>query len=346
MVITEKESFTASTHCHICDEVLNGEKVRDHDHLTGKYRSAAHNECNLAFKLPNFVPIVFHNLSKYDAHLFVKELGFGEGKLNCIPSTDKTYISFSKKVDKTLEMRSIDSCRFMPNSFKTLAENLTTGKFKATQKCFGERSELMIRKGVYPYDYMDGPAKLEETQLPPKEKFFNKLNGIDISDEDFAHAQQVFKEFSCQTLRDYHNLYLDNDGAILEDVFENFRDICMVNYKLDPAHYFTAPGLAYNAALKFTRVRLELLSDPDMLMMFENATRGGVAMISHRYGKANNPYMTNYHAAQPIKYLAYLDANNLYGWDMAEPLPTGDFEWMKPDEIDQILEYPDDHIYA
>ncbi|VDI82633.1 Hypothetical predicted protein [Mytilus galloprovincialis] len=141
--------------------------------------------------------------------LFVKELGFG--KLNCIPSTDETYISFSKKVEKTLEMRFIDSCRFMPNSLKTLAGNFTTGKFKATQKCFSERSELMIRKGVYPYDYMDGSSKLEETQLPPKEDFFNKLNGTDISDDDYEHAQRVFKEFSCQTKQDFHNLYLESD---------------------------------------------------------------------------------------------------------------------------------------
>ena len=97
-------------------------------------------------------------------------------------------------------------------------------------------------------------------------------------------------------MRDYHNLYLESDVVILEDVFEDFRDTCMANYELDPEHHFTAPGLSYDAALKFTGVRLELLPDPDMLMMFEGATRGGVAMISHRHGKANNPYMADYDA--------------------------------------------------
>ncbi|VDI35302.1 Hypothetical predicted protein [Mytilus galloprovincialis] len=108
----------------------------------------------------------------------------------------------------------------------------------------------------------------------------------------------------------------------------------------------TSPGISYDAMLKCTGVRLELLSDPDMLMMFENATRGGVAMISHRHGKANNPYMKNFDSSQSTKYLTYLDANNLYGWAMVQSLPTGDFEWVEPEEIEEILDYPDDHEYG
>lgn len=169
----------------------------------------------------------------------------------------------------------------MPNSLEVLAGNLTKDKFNATQKCFGDRSELMLRKRGYPYDYMDGPTKLEETQLPLKEEFYSKLQDAHITDEQYAHAQRVFKAFSCQNMLDYHNLYLESDVAILEDVFEDFGDMCIKHYKLDPAHYFTSPGLAYDAALKFTGVRLELLSDPDMLLMFENTTSRGVAMIFH-----------------------------------------------------------------
>ncbi|VDI52955.1 Hypothetical predicted protein [Mytilus galloprovincialis] len=205
---------------------------------------------------------------------------------------------------------------------------------------------MMIRKGVYPYDYTDGPAKLEETQLPSKEDFFSTLTGDHISDEDYAHAQRVWKAFECKTMRDYHNLYLESDVAILEDIFEDFRNICLKHYGLDPAHYFTSPGLAYDAALKTTGVRLELLSDPDMLLMLERGTRGGVAMISHRHSKANNPYMANYDSTQQTKYLTYLDANNLYGWAMSQPLPTGDFEWVEPEEIDGILSYSDDNEYG
>ena len=114
------------------------------------------------------------------------------------------------------------------------------------------------QEGVYPYDYMDGPTKLGETQLPPKEEFFSRLYDMHISDEEYEHAQWAFEEFSCQTMRDYHNLYLESDVAILEDVFEDFRDTCMANFKMDPAHYFTSPGLSYDAAQKFIGVRLEL----------------------------------------------------------------------------------------
>ena len=109
-----------------------------------------------------------------------------------------------------------------------------------------------------------------------------------------------------KTLKDYHNLYNQVDVLLLADVFENFRDICMKNYKLDPAHYYTAPGLAWDAALKITKVELELLSDIDMLLMVEKGIRGGVSMISIRYGKSNNKYMGDvFVASEPSKYIAY-----------------------------------------
>ena len=119
------------------------------------------------------------------------------------------------------------------------------------------------------------------------------------------------------------------------DVFENFRDICIKNHNLDPAHYYTAPGLAWDAALKLTEVELELLSDMDKLLMVEKGIRGGVSMISNRYGKANNKYMgKSFKDLEPSKYIAYLDANNLYGWAMSKPLPTHGFKWMKVSELE------------
>ena len=136
-------------------------------------------------------------------------------------------------------------------------------------------------------------------------------------------------------LEDYHNLYNKADVLLLSDVFENFRNICCKNYNLDPAHHFTAPGLAWDAALKVIEVELELLSDPDMLLMIEKGIRGGVSMISNRYGKSNNRYMgDSYDASKPTTYITYLDANNLYGWAMSKPLPTHGFKWMEPNELE------------
>ena len=138
-----------------------------------------------------------------------------------------------------------------------------------------------------------------------------------------------------KTLRDYHKLYNKVDVLLLADVFENFRDICIKNYKLDPAHYYTAPGLAWDAALKVTGVNLDLLLDIDMLLMVEKGIRGGVSMISNRYGKANNKYMGDkFNSNEPSKYIQYLDANNLYGWAMSKPLPTHGFKWMNVDELE------------
>jgi len=117
-----------------------------------------------------------------------------------------------------------------------------------------------------------------------------------------------------KSFREYHDLYLKTDVLLLADVFENFRDICMNNYDLDPAWYYMAPGLVWDACLKKTGVQLELLSDPDMLLMFERGIRGGVSMISKRYAKANNKYIgEKFDPNEKSKFIQYLDANNVYG---------------------------------
>ena len=152
-------------------------------------------------------------------------------------------------------------------------------------------------------------------------------------------------------MRGYHDLYLESDVLLLADVFENFRNVCLKNYKLDPAWYYTSPGIAWDAALKMTGVELELLTDPDMLLMIEKGVRGGISMISKRHGKANNKYMgEEYDPSQPSKYITYLDANNLYGWAMSKPLPISNFKWMKnlnnwrnrPCILEVDLEYPEE----
>ena len=211
-----------------------------------------------------------------------------------------------------------------------------------------------MRKGVYPYDYMNCFEKFNDTELPTKELFYNKLNDTHISDDDYQHAQNIWKQFNMKTMKEYHDLYLKLDVLLLADVCENFRKVCLKNYKLDPAYYYTAPGIAWDACLKITKIKLELFSDEekhkDMFLMIEKGIRGGVSTISTRYAKANNKYMDNYDKSKLSKYLIYLDANNLYGWGMSQNLPTHDFEYMtkKNDKIwkdipcilEVDLEYP------
>ena len=232
-----------------------------------------------------------------------------------------------------LNNRFIDSFKFMSCGLDSLVKNLTgngtdDSRILHTKNRFQEKTPLCLRKGVYPYDYMDSPERLLETQLPPKSAFYSKLNNKDITDEDYNHAQKIWKQFEMTTMKNYHDLYLELDVLLLADVFENFREVCLDNYKLDPAWYLTAPGLSWDAMLRVTGIKLELLTDPDMLMMVENGTRGGVSMISNRYSEANNKYMDSYDDAKPSKYIQYLDANNLYGWAMSEKMPYKDFRWV------------------
>ena len=223
----------------------------------------------------------------------------------------------------------------MASSLDALLKNLNKDQCKNLNKFYSDKQfDLLLRKGVYPYDYMDSIERLSETELPPKSAFYSKLNDTDISDEDYAHAQTVWKEFGFKMNREYHDLYNVSDVLLLADVFENFRDVCMHNYKLDPAWYYTSPGLAWDAALKLTAIDLELLSDYDMILMIKQGIRGGVSTISNRYSKANNKYMEEaFDSNKPSSFITYLDANNLYGWAMSKPLPTHGFKWMHKDEL-------------
>ena len=212
----------------------------------------------------------------------------------------------------------------MNESLEKLVNNLSKDAFNNVKRYYAEdKLDLLTRKCIYPYEYMNSSEKLKETQLTPKKAFYSRLNNEGISDKNYTYAREVWKTFDMKNLEDYHNLYNRVDVLLLADVFEKFRNICIKNYNLDPAHYYTAPGLAWDAALKLTEVELELLSDPDMLLMVEKDIRGGVSMISNRYGKSNNRYMGNrYDASKPTKYTTNSDANNLYGWAMSKPLPS------------------------
>ena len=351
----EEKDFREAKCCSICEEELGNDRVRDHCHITGKYRGAAHNSCNLNCRLPRIIPVVFHNLQSYDAHLFIKKIGNLKGEFKCIPNTEEKYMSFSKNItvgnyfdrkknilrNINFEIRFIDSLKFLNSSLDKLAKNLEEKDFHSVKQKFQHNTELLTKKGVYPYDYVNDLSKMLETQLPSKEKFYSKLNDEILSDDDYQHAINVWSTFNCKTIRDYHDLYLKTDVLLLADVFEKFRNTCLEHYQLDPAYYYTIPHLAWNACLKLTGQQLELLHDYDMLMFFERGIRGGMTHISKRYAEANNPYMKNYNPKEPTKYIQYLDANNLYGWAMSQPLPTHGFKWVKnitKEKVFSILE--------
>ena len=138
---------------------------------------------------------------------------------------------------------------------------------------------------------MDSWERFNETSLPDKEAFYISLNMEDIIDVDHRHAKRVLKSLNNKNLGDYHDLYVQSDTLLLADVFENFRNTSIKVYELDPAHFLSAPGLAWQACLKKTEMKLELLTDVDMLLMVEKGIRSGICHAILRYAKANNKYM-------------------------------------------------------
>ena len=176
---------------------------------------------------------------------------------------------------------------------------------------------------------MDSWERFDEILLPDKEAFYSNLNMKDITDVDYRHAKRVFKNLSNKNLGDYHDLYLQSDTLLLADVFENLKNMCIKVYELNPAHFLSAPGLAWQACLKKTEVELELLTDVDMLLIVEKGIRGGICHTIHRYAKGNNKYTKNYDENEESSFLESLDRNCLYGWAMSKSLPVNGFDWIE-----------------
>ena len=303
--------------CYICKKEFNKndkkqQKVRDHCHYTGKYRGAAHNICNLRYKVPKEIPVVFHNGSTYDYHFIIKELVKEfEGNFECLGENTEKYITFSvplkekienKNIEITYNIKFIDSYRFMSSSLSKLVDNLSEGihnnkcadcescldyvpstkNEKLIFKCFNceqyykrkinkdliktfvstyefcnkdlNKFILLLRKGVYPYEYMDSWERFNKTSLPRKEDFYSNLSMENIDDIDYRHGKNVFKRFELENLDQYHDLYVQSDTLLLAGAFENFRDMCIKEYELDPAHFLSLPGLAWQACLKKTNI--------------------------------------------------------------------------------------------
>ena len=297
----EEDNYNKENICYICKKEFNNDKVRDQCHFTGKYRGAAHNTCNLRYKIPKNIPVIFHNGSTYDYHFIIKELANEfEGNFECLGENTKKYITFPVPIKKRIENKDIeinykitfiDSFRFMATSLSKLVDNLTEGIHndkcikcksnfcymkvmdkKLIFRCFdckkNYRKEInkelierlastykfcnndvnkfimLLRKGVYPYEYMDGWDKFNEKSIPCKESFYSSLILENITEVDYIHAKNVFKTFNLNNLGDYHDLYVRSDTLLLADVFENFRNACLSNYELDPAHFVSLPGLA------------------------------------------------------------------------------------------------------
>ena len=233
---------------------------------------------------------------------------------------------------RTINEKLIYKCIDCEKEYEKEFNNELIRRFANTYKfCDNDLDEfiMLLRKGVYPYEYIDEWDKFHEKVLPGKESFYSNLTLENISEIDYAHANNVFKKFNINNLGEYHDLYVKSDTLLLADIFKNFRQTCLKNYELDPAHFVSLPRLAWQACLKKTNVELELLTDYDMLLMVEEEIKGGICHAVQRYAHANNKYMNDYDKKKKPSYIQYLDANNLYGKAMTVKLPVRGFKWME-----------------
>lgn len=218
--------FKNSTKCHICEKPFTDDdedRVRDHCHLTGLYRGAAHMSCNINYKIPNFIPVVAHNLSNFDRKFILQKLHNNlEGEIKILPANMEKYKSFTKTLTfeiekndtfckKTINLKFIDSLNFLMFSLEKLASYLSI--YNITEYMFSnlhsaDDMRLLFKKGVFPYDYVNSFEGLEEKKLPSINYFYNKLKNAHISEGEFFHAQKVWQTFNCKTILDYSSIYV------------------------------------------------------------------------------------------------------------------------------------------
>ncbi|XP_066596509.1 uncharacterized protein [Prorops nasuta] len=295
------QKFVKASFCYICEKPfsVNDVKVRDHDHITGLFRGAAHNSCNINYKLKLNIPVIFHNLSNYDAHFLIRDITNSfEGDVKVIPLNMEKYMTIIKFIkNSNIKFIFLDSFRFLNFSLEKLANYVDQNNFTCLKLEFQNISlnafNLLTRKGVFPYDYVKDINVLNESKLPSRELFYNHLNECEISENDYTHALKVWNTFNIQNI----------------DIFENFRKSFINNYRLDPVHYFSLPSYTWDVMLFYTDIKLELVTDIDMLTFIERGIRGGLSQCSNRYAKA---------------------------------LPFGQFEWVENCENFNVNDYADD----
>ena len=341
----EEVQFEQAEECWLCENPLDDTKVRDHDHLTGKYRGAAHNICNINCKQKSssFVPIFFHNFSGYDCHLIFEELvteAYNQSyNPTIIPKSLENYVSVQVGC-----LRFLDSYRFLSSSLNKLVKSLDNFPI---MKLEGMSDDLFKKKLAYPYEYLNLDNFQEPLNLT-KEDYWSTLTQSYPSDDDTKRTQELIDKNKIENGRELTMLYLKMDVLQLADVFENFVKSSTREYKIDPLYIYSLPGYTWKAGLKLTDIKLDFIKDKNLLLLLENNIRGGISSV-----------MGDRHVqSDENKQILYIDANNLYGWAMSQNLPTGEFEILPLNPcnytdnynleqlVEDLLQIPDDNEYG
>jgi hypothetical protein len=333
----ERALFKQRTQCDLCghtQKVLNA----DHDHLTGHYRYALCDGCNLnrASVKHNNIPVLIHNGSGYDFHYIVQNVDkMMFSRVAVIPKSSQQYLSLFVG-----PFHFIDTNKFLIGSLSSLITNLKSKggqHFKYTSSYFGkENMDIICQKNVFCYDYIDNISKLNDKRLPPIECFFNSLTNKPITQQEYDQAKRVWARFKCSTLVDYMLIYQKADVLLLADIMEYYRIMCLNFYKLDPVRYMSLSQYSNDAFLKMTKVKLEMITNPDMYFLLMKMIRGGYTACNHKYARANNHFMKAYDANEPSSYLTMLDYNSLYSNIMTQPLPYRAFRFLSDLQVKQF----------
>ncbi len=339
----EEQEFIRSSDeniCHICDKGIERFDVAlDHDHLTGEYLGTAHNACNLRRREQLRLTCFAHNFTGYDSHFLVRAINKYNHLLRdigAIPLNTQKFKSINLNRDKIVF---VDSCQFLPDTLAGLVDMQRKGgntfSILEAMRVTEKKKELLLRKGVYPYSSATSIKKLKEmTSLPPIEAFYNDLNEEACSQEDYRHAQLVWKTFNCQNMLEYTALYVRTDTYLLAEVVLKFRDTIFATFGLDMCQYLSLPHLAKDIMLKETNVEIELLCDQEMSDLLQKNIRGGLSFVNVRHAKRVEGGEEEYDDQR--RTLLYIDANNLYGASMRHPLPLHDYRWMTEREIENF----------
>lgn len=340
MTNEDNNNFKNSYCCNICNNNFNNDKVKHHNHFTGKYIGALCSNCNIQIKDKLKIPVFFHNLN-YDKNIFFKSFHHFKNidDINILPDNEENYKCFTIK-----NLHFLDSFKFMSSSLDSLIKNIPNeNKIFLKSLCNNEKEfEYMNKKGYFPYEWFDDINKLK---LPIEnlkiENFDNKMKMENLEENEWFYIKELIKDLNFKTFEDYHDFYLNIDVNGLADVFENFRKTSIKTYKLDPCHYVGTPSYGWDAMLLMTKTKLELLKDSEMYQFFERGIRGGQSVIFKKYHKANNKYLSTFNPNEKSTFISYLDANNLYGKAMSYKLPISNFKWIDGSEIDEeiILDY-------
>ena len=333
MTKENEKDFKNNNICRFCEKEILSDKVRDHCHLTGKYRGSAHNTSNINVKQKdsNFIPFAFHNFSNYDCHMFFKklvDLKKDKVKFKIIPKTNEEYISVKYGC-----IRFIDSYRFLSESLDKLVKNLDENDFKILKKEFPDKWQYLNKKLAYPYEYFNS---IDDYKKPvnnlKKEDFFSKLKNDYPDDDEIERTKEIIKLFNIKDGEELTKLYCKSDVILLADVMEKFVKVSFEEYGINPLYCVSLPGYTYQCALKYTDIKLQTLQDKDLILLIENNIRGGISSVmGDRYVKSDEDNS-----------ILYIDATNLYGHSMSQFLPYDEIKFEKDICLEEILNTPDD----